>query len=529
MASRDLNIILKLQDQLSGQLRAMNTEVTNFGNSFKTVGDNMSKLGGNINKLALPPFIALIGGMTLVSKNAFDQVRAVENARETMLAYGGSIEETDTAMKEAVAFVRSDKGKLFQRQDILEAQAGLFGMGVALDEVTDGAITVAKATIPVGRSFDELLDIVRNVEAEGRLSVIRFNQLARAGVNLDDSLVGTSMSAEDLLQHMEAVLPDDLISGRANTIDGMLITLQSSFRDLGLSILGVDEDTSELIEGGLGDTLMQIVGKLPEMLSRNKEAFKQIGETIVKVIDFILPLMEQAINIFAKYGDKIFIVLGLAVALGTGLIILGSIFASIGAIITTTAIIIGALSLPIIIIIGIIGALVAVGLFLYANWTEIIDGLLIMWDDFKESIYNVWESIKETFGSATDWIIEKTIKPLVQWIQKIIDMLKRTRDGVASIGGKIGGKIGGAISSGASAIRGVLPFADGGIVTRPTLGFVGEAGPEAIIPLNKSNGMGATINLTITGNTFMGEDDVAEKVGDKMIHILRQNLRLSNG
>jgi len=32
-----------------------------------------------------------------------------------------------------------------------------------------------------------------------------------------------------------------------------------------------------------------------------------------------------------------------------------------------------------------------------------------------------------------------------------------------------------------------MPFADGGIVTKPTMGLVGEAGPEAIIPLNKFN------------------------------------------
>jgi hypothetical protein len=36
-----------------------------------------------------------------------------------------------------------------------------------------------------------------------------------------------------------------------------------------------------------------------------------------------------------------------------------------------------------------------------------------------------------------------------------------------------------------SAIGGLNFFADGGIVTRPTLSVTGEAGPEAIIPLGK--------------------------------------------
>jgi hypothetical protein len=46
----------------------------------------------------------------------------------------------------------------------------------------------------------------------------------------------------------------------------------------------------------------------------------------------------------------------------------------------------------------------------------------------------------------------------------------------------------------------VFPFANGGIVTKPTLGLVGEAGPEAIIPLSKMGSMGGTtVNVTING------------------------------
>jgi hypothetical protein len=39
-------------------------------------------------------------------------------------------------------------------------------------------------------------------------------------------------------------------------------------------------------------------------------------------------------------------------------------------------------------------------------------------------------------------------------------------------------------------------FADGGIVTGPTVGLIGEAGPEAVIPLSKMGAMGTT-NITI--------------------------------
>lgn len=45
-------------------------------------------------------------------------------------------------------------------------------------------------------------------------------------------------------------------------------------------------------------------------------------------------------------------------------------------------------------------------------------------------------------------------------------------------------------------------LAEGGIVTQPTLALIGEAGPEAVVPLNKGGGAG-TININFSG-VFMG-------------------------
>ena len=66
-----------------------------------------------------------------------------------------------------------------------------------------------------------------------------------------------------------------------------------------------------------------------------------------------------------------------------------------------------------------------------------------------------------------------------------------------------------------------VPFAKGGIVTAPTLGLVGEAGPEAIIPLRRAGGVGTTINLTV--NAGMGTDGA--EVGRQIVDALRQYQR----
>ena len=54
-----------------------------------------------------------------------------------------------------------------------------------------------------------------------------------------------------------------------------------------------------------------------------------------------------------------------------------------------------------------------------------------------------------------------------------------------------------------------VALAQGGIVQRPVKALVGEAGPEAVIPLEKMSKMGNKTNINITVNTGVGSDPVA--------------------
>jgi hypothetical protein len=49
-------------------------------------------------------------------------------------------------------------------------------------------------------------------------------------------------------------------------------------------------------------------------------------------------------------------------------------------------------------------------------------------------------------------------------------------------------------------------MAEGGIVTKATTALIGEAGPEAVIPLSKMGGMGTTVNITVNGSVTSASD-----------------------
>jgi len=70
----------------------------------------------------------------------------------------------------------------------------------------------------------------------------------------------------------------------------------------------------------------------------------------------------------------------------------------------------------------------------------------------------------------------------------------------------------------------VPAFAKGGIVTGPTLALIGEAGPEAVVPLSGRNaGMGNTINLTV--NAGMGADGAS--IGREIVDAIKRYERAS--
>ena len=83
---------------------------------------------------------------------------------------------------------------------------------------------------------------------------------------------------------------------------------------------------------------------------------------------------------------------------------------------------------------------------------------------------------------------------------------------------------------GGGGFLGLLGFAEGGVVTKPTVALVGEAGPEAIVPLNKVGGLTQRAEITIqqTNNFTMngngngnGNDEHVREIMRKIADVTR--------
>jgi hypothetical protein len=71
-----------------------------------------------------------------------------------------------------------------------------------------------------------------------------------------------------------------------------------------------------------------------------------------------------------------------------------------------------------------------------------------------------------------------------------------------------------------AARRGIPLMAEGGIVTRPTLAMIGEAGSEAVIPLDKMGSMGTTVNVNVAGSVI-SEGQLQSVIQDALYNLNR--------
>lgn len=111
------------------------------------------------------------------------------------------------------------------------------------------------------------------------------------------------------------------------------------------------------------------------------------------------------------------------------------------------------------------------------------------WSGLRTTASNTITSIRSTISGALS-SLQSAFSSFASNVRGVWNSLLSTIQSVASSIQSIVNRVAGAVSSAISAARSLgnidlNPFANGGIVTRPTAALIGEAGPEVVIPLNR--------------------------------------------
>lgn len=525
MASEaQISILVQLRDEASAALGKF--------------GDKINELQPTFTKMAAGGAVAF-GALSAVAVTAF---KAYTDAEAQTEITNQSLQNTlDSMSKQTLTNLQKELGTT------KSAFAGIANAAIAAG---DAAVKLGFDDEEAARSFSKLFAVTKSVTSSQNELQIAMDLARYKNISLEEA------TQKLIMVHSGATKELKLLGLAVNDNASALDNLKSIQKQ----VTGSAETFAQTTKGS-----MQIIQV--EMDNLKETIGGALEPAFAKLIEVVTPLLEKFADWASQNPDliaKLILVggalAGIVAVLGTIGLVLPTIIAGVSTLGTVFTILTG----PIGLVVLAIGALVAAGVYLYNHWQEVEATLAQTWDNIKQKAIDVWnglkdffmqywplllavftgglslvvglvvknwDTIKNTTKQTWDGIagiisgvwegIKTGIKDSINWIlEKINSVIRAVNDAMAKVGGKIG------IST--PQIPTIPLLANGGIVTKPTLAVVGEAGPEAVVPLSRASsvgGLGGGIVININGGTYLSEN-AAGALGDMIIEQLRLNMRV---
>jgi hypothetical protein len=486
---------------------------------FQKLETKGQKAGFLIRKAALPAALAL-GGIALAAKAGLEGVMADDEAL-------ANLQSTITSTGNA-ANITSES--FFAYANELQKVTG-----TGADQITQGAA---------------LLATFKNVRNEVGAGNQVFNRATKAALDLSKKGFGDLSGSNKMLgKALNDPIKGITALGRAGVTftdeqKATIRTLQESGRTLDAQKIILKE-----VEDQVGGTAESFGATTRGKIERSKRAFEEMQKTLARAL---LPVLEGAAALFQKLSGFIErnegvakILIGAVAGLAAGILILNGIMKIAGATMAIVRAAQLALNLamtmnPIGLIVVAIGLLVGALILAYKNsetfrnildkvfgvvkkvvdflrpiGAAYFDGLKLAFNAIKtvlsgyaaivmgvfDAFKAVYDFLKPITSKAFDGI-KLAFNVIKQPVDLLITALRKAKElfewfTSPFVSGKTPTvQVNPFTVGGSRAPKSVPRMAAGGIVRSPTLALIGEAGPEAVVPLSGRNaGMGMTINV----------------------------------
>jgi hypothetical protein len=388
----------------------------------------------------------------------------------------------------AQAETSTQKAGLVLRKAMVPATAAVAGLGAAMFDATKGAMEDQAAQVELARSLRQTTGatdalIASNEEwisTQGQLLGITddelrpvMSKLARAtgDVTRAQKLATQAMDIATATGKPLSAVTDALTRALGGNMTA-LGRLAPEFREMvkeGASFDDIMAEIANTMGGAASEAANTAEGRFKRLGIAFSETKESIGAALIPAMEAVLPLVEK-FAAWAQNNPQAFMIIAGA---------LGAIAASIMAINVAMAL-------------NPIGAIV-VGVI------ALIAGLALAYQRF-ESVRTVVDFLFQALKIGIDNAVNN--------FRTMLSIVKAVFNGIGSAWNNTFGQIAFSIPN----IPGLpgrgtriefpkIPaLADGGIVTGPTLALIGEAGPEAVVPLDRMGGMGGgDVNIYVQG------------------------------
>ena len=300
-------------------------------------------------------------------------------------------------------------------------------------------------------------DMINTANMFGKVYSGQVGALRRAGVSFDKAQEQVLRYGNE--EEKAAMLAQVISQNVGNMNQKMAETPSGQLAQARNQIAGMSSQ--------IGATLLPALGQLAAWVSTN-----------------ILPKVQALINFLQAHPVMAKIAIGITAVLAIGgplIVMIGAVVSAIGVLLP----VIGAISLPMIAIVAAIAAVIAAGVALYTHWAQVKARAAQEWNAIKSDAVKIWNAIKNAIVSPI-MTAYATVKAVINKIKSVFNAIKLKLDlklpHISVHGGSAPFGIGG---------KGSLPKFDvkwyktGGIFNNASVIGVGEAGTEAVVPLDK--------------------------------------------
>lgn len=381
------------------------------------------------------------------------------------VALGGLVAGLGDAVKGAMEDEQAQK--LLARQ--LQKTTGATDKQIAANE--DWISTQGKL---LGVTDDELRPALAGlVRATGSITE------AQKAANLAmDVAAAKGISLETVTKSLERAY-----GGNMTALAKLSPELKQMIKD-GASMDEVMAAMSKTFGGAATDSANTAAGSMKRLGVALGEAKEGVGAALLPILEKALPVLQK----FATWAQE-------------NPTLITAVAAAFGVLAASVVLVNAAMALnPVVLITA---GIVALGVALVVAYKK--------FDTFGTVVRTVVNGVAGYFEFMANAYIK-----MINLVIRGINLIKPGKD-IGTLGSVSFGRLGGDGGDGGGntgSARGFEAMATGGIVTSPTMALIGEAGPEAVIPLNKAGGLG----MNITVNTGVG-DPVA--IGKSVVDALQ--------
>lgn len=467
-----LNIVAKKTGATGKQLEAMQTSARNLAKSLPTDFETAGTAIGEVNTrfgVTGDTLENLAGQFVKFAKiNNTDVNTSIDLTQKALSAFGKSAKSAP-ALLDAMTRAAQKTGVSVEtlQNGLIQNGTALQQLGLDIDKSTMFMAQLEKSGANSETVMQGLRKALKNATKDGTPLNKALSDLQNTIKNGTDATDGLT-AAYDLFGKSGDQIYGAIQNG---TLD--FEALANAATDTAGALDKVFEETLtpaerfQMTMNTMKDTGYQLGANLMDMLA---PALQKLAEWSQRLNAWWSQLDDDTKDMITKVGLVV-------AAIGPLLVVLGKVSSGIGALIKLFPL----LASPVGIAVAAFGGLVAAGVAIYKNW----DVIKARAAAFRDRIVEIFNEIKDFLAG----IMEK--------IKSFFDF-DFNLPGVNFGGGGGGNQFGW--------------YASGGIVTRPTIAGVGEAGPEAIIPLDRLNSIIANaadsiVNGVNTGAGFRQSGD----------------------